>query len=651
MTCLVVETANPERLALEAMAEAWRPPPKVDYLKWAEANIVLSERESPYPGPYNRDLFGYFDEILRAFSPEDPCRIITLKKSAQLGGTVLANIFCCGSLAMVPGDFLYVHPTEGNAQRWSKQKLAPMLKNTVSLQALFPQKSRDGGDSILYKERIDGRGAIQISGANSPASLSMVTMKNQVQDDLAKWETNSAGDPEAQADSRSQAYEFAKIVKISTPLVAPGCRISKNFDDGSQELPFVPCPHCGHMQVLEWENMLAHLDEDHPERAHFTCTDPECGGVIEEHHRPKMLKQLDWRAQNPKAKRQHRSFWIWSAYSVLQTFERIARAWLKAKGDPASEQTFINDVVGQAYEAAGESPPWEELRDRAEGSDYGRGQIPAGAVILTLGIDVQADRCEWHLVGWDQDLRRYVVDYGVVPGYIGEKETQKGLDALVDQTWVNAYGHRLAPDMTAIDGNAYTAEVWGWVKRHAKHRVIMVRGARSETAPRLQLVKQEVDEKTGKPKRYSKRFYNFNSSVMKLGLYKNLRKQDASEPGYVSFPRGLDDEYFRGLTAERRVSDKNRDGFEVWRWKKDPKQANEPLDTMNQAEAAATRFGIRSLLPSIWERLAAERQTKSVNAPDTDEGMPDEVAPKAAVPPIKKSASSAFARLAKTLNG
>ncbi|WP_051645459.1 terminase gpA endonuclease subunit [Labrenzia sp. DG1229] len=394
----VALTANPERLAYDAMADAWTPPPKVDYLKWAEDNIVLSERESPYPGPYNRDLFGYFDEVLRAMSPDDPCRIVTLKKSAQLGGTVLANIFCCGSLEMVPGDFLYVHPTEGNAQRWSKQKLAPMLKNTASLRALFPQKSRDGGDSVLYKERRDGRGAIQISGANSPASLSMVTMKNQVQDDLAKWETNSAGDPEAQADSRSQAHEFAKIAKISTPMVLPGCRISRNYEDGSQEQPYVPCPHCSHMQVLEWDNMLANLEEEHPERAHFFCTDPECGGVIEEHHRPAMLKQLEWRAGNEKAKRQHRSFWIWSAYSVLQTFERIARSWLKAKGDPASEQTFMNDVVGLAYEAAGDAPPWEDLRDRAAVSEYSKGQIPAGAVFITLGIDVQGDRLEWQLV-------------------------------------------------------------------------------------------------------------------------------------------------------------------------------------------------------------------------------------------------------------
>src|SRR5690606_33120276 len=110
-----------------------------------------------------------------------------------------------------------------------------------------------------------------------------------VQDDLAKWEMNAAGDPETQADSRSQAHEFAKIFKISTPLVEPGCRITKAFEQGSQEKLYLPCPHCGHSQTLEWENFLANLDEEHPERSHFLCVAPDCGGVIEDWHRPSMF--------------------------------------------------------------------------------------------------------------------------------------------------------------------------------------------------------------------------------------------------------------------------------------------------------------------------------------------------------------------------
>jgi len=43
--------ANAERLVCEAMARALTPPPVIDYLAYAERNIVFSARESPHPGP------------------------------------------------------------------------------------------------------------------------------------------------------------------------------------------------------------------------------------------------------------------------------------------------------------------------------------------------------------------------------------------------------------------------------------------------------------------------------------------------------------------------------------------------------------------------------------------------------------------------
>lgn len=596
-------------VAHDVMADVLEPPPPIDYLKWAEDNIVFSKRESEFAGPYNRKRFRYFDEILRALSPDDPCRIVSLAKSAQLGGTVLANIFTGGSMEMDPSDFLYVHPTDDNARRWSKMKLSPMLKGTASLQRIFPQRARDGQDSVTYKERRDGRGAILISGANSPASLSQVSMNRQVQDDLAKWEMNTAGDPENQADSRSQGREFAKIFKISTPLVIPACRITKNYEDGSQEKPYVPCPHpeCGFMQVLEWENMLQSLDEDHPENAHFTC--PSCGAAIRDHHRADMVPHVEWRADNPKQKRYHRSFYLWSAYSPLQSFERIARAWLSAKGDPPKEQTFWNDVVGKAYKVLGESPPWEDLRDRAAESDYAHGTIPAGHPVLTCGVDCQGDRVEWQVVAWGTNKRRAIIEYGVFNGHISEAGCQEKLNGLLKQGFPNAYGRKISIDLLAIDGNAYTEDVWSWAGKHPAGRVIMVRGVHPETAPLIAAVKRER-KRGGKLARYSRRFFNFASSVMKMALYRNLRKLDPEQRGFIGLPRGLEDDFYRQLTAESRKPEKMKNGFTRYLWVKDANQANEGLDTHLQAEAAWARYAgpQRELMQDAWDRLFAERE-------------------------------------------
>ena len=591
-------------IAAQVLAEVFTPPPPIDYLAWAEMNVVFPERGTDFPGPYNRRLFPLLDEPLRALAPEDPCRTVTVVASAQASKTTLATIFTAGSLALDAGDILYTVATEALATKWSKTRLAPMLKQVPPLAAAFPQAQRDRLDSVFYKERADGRAAIYVGGANSENSLSAISVKRQVQDELAKWEVNDAGDPESQADDRSLAFEFAKILKISTPLVMPGCKITNSFLAGSQEKPFVPCPHCDEMQVLEWENMLACLDPSRPEDAHFTCVD--CGAAIEQHHRTAMMARVDWRAQNPAAMRHHRSFWWWAAYFPLQSWERIARTWFDAQGAADSEQTFLNQTAGRAYQAKSEAPPWEEIKARADLSVHVAGMVPASALVLFMGIDCQGDRVEWQVIGYGRNGRRDVIAYGVVPGHISEKETQTRLDDVLVQSFICDNGHRLGVERAAIDGNAYTEDVWGWARRHPHSRVIMVRGDGKDTAPSLQRVQREINPKTGKKLKYARRFYNFGTSARKMGLYRDLAKDDPLAYRYVGIPRGFSDDYFQQLTAERRVAHK-RHGSIVYRWEIDAGVRNEVLDTFLQADAAAENWGVRGTPETTWDRLEAAR--------------------------------------------
>lgn len=609
---------NAERLVLEAEAVVFAPPPPIDYEAWAVERVVFGQ-ESPFPGNYQPTRYPYFRPILAALSPEDPCREVSVCGSAQIGKTVIAQIFTGGSLDLDPGPFLYVHPTEPNAIRWSRQKWRPFQRASLR-DVLKSTTSRESGASLLYQERRDERGFIQMSGANSEASLSMVSFPRQVQDDLSKWEMNNAGDPEAQADSRSMAFRYAKVLKLSTPLVDPGCRITRDLQAGTQEHFHVPCPHCGHLHPLEWDNMLACLDEEHPEDVHFTC--PDCGSVIEERHREgfeRYLLEHDPVPYNPAARNRHRSFYIWSAYSPSVIWAQIAAAWIKAKGDPAREQTFLNDWVGRAYKAAGEAPPWEAIRDRAEETGHRRGEIPAGYPLLCLGIDVQGDWLAWHLKAFGRELRRATVDYGVIEGYVGDTLARVALNALLAKTWPDVQGKRRALDLVAIDGNAYTEDVWDWARKHPMSRqladdgrvlpgVIMVRGVASDAAPNLARVQRERG-KDGKIKRYVRRFFNVGVSPLKMALYKCLQKVDPLERGYVAYPQGLDDAFYQELCAERRSPIRNRrTGFTSYLWVKDPNQRNEVLDTEIQAEAAAIRCGWRRNTDEQWDRLEAERE-------------------------------------------
>jgi len=587
-------TVNARTLADEAICTALRPGPPVDYLRFAEDNIVFPPGE-PRPGPYDRRSFKYFDAILQALSPSDPCRIVTLCASAQIGKTILGNVFALGSVVMGRGTAMIVHPSIENAARWSRMKLSPMMHSIPAVNALFPQRQRAAADAILYKERIDGLGKLLISGANSAASLSQVTAPYILEDDLAKWEQNSAGDPELQADSRARAHSFGKIFKISTPLTLPGCKITRNFEAGSREMPYIGCVHCGHRHVLLWENF--HFEQiDNP---YFVC--PSCGGVLEQRHRQQMLDGFQWIAENPSAARTHRSFWLWSCYSVLQDWSLIAAEWQRAQGDSAGEQTFWTDTLGKAYQPEGDGRPPSELAARASKSHYARGVVPEGALILCCGVDVQIDRVEYQIVGFGEHYRKYVVDVGVIGKHISEPDCQRNLDLLVQRRWPNFRGRPVGISMTAVDAGFSCDDVLRFVHRHPPQTMIAVRGVPGDAAPLLKKV-QDRNERTGTPLKFNSWFRHAGIYGFKASLYRDLAKDDPKEKGYISFPNNLPFDYYEQLVCERRVTYKHM-GISKVRWEKPDRAANEMHDTMIYAMAAAVRFQVNWISDQGWAEL------------------------------------------------
>ena len=611
------ELANPERLVVTALADAVAPPPPIDLVEWATENVTFGT-ESEFPGPYNPELFPFFSEILEVLSPDHPAREVVLAKSAQLGGTILAMIFIGSRFDLAPGPMLYTHPTDTNAIRWGKEKWKPFERGCNALKGrLAEAKERDGSRTDRYIERKDGRGWLTVSSANSAAQLSMLSSRVQVQDDLAKWEANKAGDPEGQADSRSEGFlTSAKIFKISTPLVWPGCRITKRFKQSDQRYFHVPCPHCGSEHVLEWENFKASLERDDDcadtveeiaAGAHFTC--PHCAKPIVEGHRAWMASQGRWVKHNPASLTP--GFHIWSAYSPLTSWARIAAKWLSAKGDPEAERVFYNDTLGLAYETAGQAPPWEAIRDRAEQDGFEVGRLPPGPWILTAGIDCQKDRTEVLIRGFGPRLRRHTVEHIVIQGHVSEDETIAALDALLDQTWPDGLGNRHKLDQIAIDAGNWKSDVLGWVYRHARSRVIAVKGASSAHAPELGQPKSEWLTRRGKKVRGKRFMWPIGVSVIKAALYKHLEVTDPEARGYNSFPCGMGDEHYRQLWSEKREASRNRQGVEVWYWTK-IHERNEVLDCAVYAEAAAIRCHWKRLKEEDWALLEA----KNFAAPD-----------------------------------
>jgi len=606
--------ANARAVVLCAIALAVAPPPPVDLRAWAVENMEYPKGD-PQQGPYRADLYPMWDRPLACLSLDHPASEVTLRGSGQIGKTNLINMFIAGTMAVMPVDMLKVDPTSGAVTEWKVGKFDKLRRTVPAVADTFgtPRKN-DSGDSTSRVETADGLASLRLVSAQSPAELSATTRRVVILDDLSKFEDTDQGDPERLAITRARAFSDPKIFRGSVAGLGGECRITKSWKAGTQEQYAMPCPGCGHLHPLEWENMEPNLRPGRPDSAVFTC--PKNGCIIENKHRAGMVAAAAklgddaWISGNPNGS--HPSFHIWSVYfSLGKGWGDLVDKWFAVKGDPAGEQTFFNDELGLPYAIATTAPKHETLRDRVENAapedGYDLGTIPAGHPMLTMGADCQGDRVEATIWAFGRDARRAAVQKLVIPHHISTKAAKDQLSALMQATWRNAHGNRIALDRVAIDGGAYRDDVWDWVKRFPKSRVVMTKGASTDTGPIWK--EQKIEQKrSGKVRKFGKQSLIVNVSVLKMGFYGALAKVDPLARGFVQFARGLGDDFYRQITAEHRVSQKSGSGAEVFRWKLiDKTQPNEDLDCAVLADVCARMEGWRVMTDAQWDALESER--------------------------------------------
>ena len=629
--------ADADRLVAEALAAALRPAPPVDLVKWTEKNIIFGANE-PFPGPYSFDDFPFFRRLMDVMSPEHPARVIAIRKSAQIGGTVLGDSFLLGLLDLSPALSMCVQPTLPQGRAWVNNKIKPKLRNSPGLQRILSfDNPKDAKATELMFERIDARGGVIVTGANSAASLSQHTVKYQLQDDLAKWQNNEAGDPETQADSRSQAYEDAKIVKVSTPMEVGNCRITAAFDKGCQEHYHVPCPHCHTLQPLEWawmqRNIDAALDDGKPahEGAFFTCQG--CEQPIEERHRGWMVDPAngaDWVPHNPAAPTSFYSVHIWAAYAKLTSWQRIAEAYATARGDQAKERAFMNDTAGLPVKVSGEAPDCQALKERGDANPIARrGRVAPGHYFLFAGVDVQENRVEVGVWAFGPNLRRQPVDHIVIAGSIAGNDSadvMAQLDKVLLQSWPDFWGKPMQIRQLAIDVGYERQKVLDWVKRHPPSRVAPVVGARSDNAPAIGMAQTRQTAPDGRRVSAERIVYEVGGGALKAYLYGDLRKGDPLARGHVALGQGFALDWYEQLTAEVRSEVENKRGHKQWQWTRLKGRRNEVLDVAVYAHWAAELSGWKRTTDDAWAAVAQAMDGPADRAQSElfDESLPGE---------------------------
>jgi phage terminase large subunit GpA-like protein len=377
---------------LRSWRKGIRPDPDLTVSEWADAHRWLSSRGASEAGRYRTARAPYLREIMDALSPRHPAQRITFMKAAQVGATEAGNNWIGFVIHHAPGPMLAVLPSLDLAKRTSRGRLDPLIADSPALrERVNPARSRDAGNSMLSKEFPGG--ILVLTGANSAAGLRSMPARyiflNEV--DAYPPSADEEGDPVSLAEARTTTFSHRrKVFMVSTPTIRGLSRIEREFEASDHRRYFVPCPHCGHMQWLQFERLRWH--KGRPDTAAYHCEG--CEKPIAEHHKTRMLERGEWRATAVSADPHSIGFLISALYSPLgwKSWQQVAREWLAAQGSEAMLRVARNTLLGETWVESGEAPEWQRLAERRE--TYGGVQIPMGGLFLTAGVDVQKDRIE-----------------------------------------------------------------------------------------------------------------------------------------------------------------------------------------------------------------------------------------------------------------
>jgi phage terminase large subunit GpA-like protein len=603
---------------IAAFWQGLRPDPLLTVSEWADQRRVLSPKASAEHGQWKTSRTPYLRRPMDDLSSTSRTREVTLVFGSQMGKSEALNNWKGYVMDIAPGPALFVQPTIDLAKRYSKMRIQPMIEATPTLREKVKEsRSRDSGNTQLMKEFSGG--LLILGGANAASGLASMPIRYLGGDEIDRWpmDVDEEGNPLEIVEARTRTFGARrKHAWTSTPGRAGTSAIWRKWEDSSQNHLKLPCPHCGHRQVLEWERMR--WDEKDPGLPVKLLQPPvliceSCGEGISEDTKawwydPEVFDDDWWEPTFPE-RVQHQGYHCNALYAPLGWFswEDAVLKHVKAEDNPALMQPFVNTVLALPYNNDGEAPDWEALYNRRE--VYEIGTVPDRVVFLTCGVDVQADRLELEVVGWGPGMESWSLDYQVLAGDTAQPAVWKELTTFVRSEFGRGDGQRLPIRMVAIDSGYRSQEVYRWVRTQPASRVIAIKGVESQTSVIGTPSRVEV-LRNGKALRGGVKVWPVGTSTAKSELYGWLRRQPPEDPaeglphGWCHFPQ-YGQEWFQQLTAERLENTIDRRGYPKFEWVK-TRPRNEALDCRCYARAAAALVGA-----DRWsdERWAAEGST------------------------------------------
>lgn len=533
-------------------------------------------------------------------------------------------------VAQDPAAILFVQPTQGVAEDFSKERFAPTVEITPQLRELVePPRTRNSQNTITHKEFPGG--SLDFVGANSPTDLASRPKRIILCDEIDKYPVSagSEGDPLKLAEERASTYRAlgrAKFVRTCSPTIKGLSRIGREYAASDQRKLFVSCSHCLHDQVLTWSHVRWDREEGGghlPNTAAIACED--CGVIWSERERVAALDRLSsapgfgWRQTAPficcgekqqpsqwdgygrslckhceqrSAYNGHAGFHVSKLYSKRHRLSDIVQEFIDAAHDQELLKKWTNTALAELWEAK-YSATFDPNGLLARAEAYDGDDLPEAVRVVTGFCDVQGDRLEVQLIAWGQDEEAWPFQYTIINQDPAQPLAWQELDSLLRRAkFYTVTGRLLRIAAFGIDLQGHhTANVLAFTRQRKGRRIFACRGV---AGPKPIWPGRASRAKTGDV------IYNLGVDTAKDAIYARLNiappEPGQGKPGFIHFPvaDNFGPEYFDQLNSERRVVRK-RMGQSYIAWEQ-VRERNEALDTFVGALA------MRKSLPRVIDR-------------------------------------------------
>lgn len=463
-------------------------PPPFD--RWSEQNVYLPYGERR--GYINMDLTPWAREPVNSLNDPE-VEIEAGVYGAQLVKTTQAMCVALGTVTVLRQSVVWMWPKEAVGRSFSQSRFQPVVNSSPTLRAQKPD------DHDLFKNlelHFRTGGILNFVGSRSrvdqksrPAQVAIV---DEIEDIVAG--TEKEADPITSLKERSKTFLDRKMFLFGSCLLEDGPAWSQ-FLLGDQRHFFVPCPHCGTRQALEfrgpvwlfdpvtgnlerrgqkgdfrvwWDHDAARLGENDFDfdvvrrTACYVCAN--CGEKIHDHHKPAMLLAGRWhptcraKVYGQRSRRINSLYPLWPGTS----FANFAIEFLNSLTSTAKLQNFTNNWEAKPWTTGLDLTDKDAVNKRVGYlvTDAERG-AKVGLRSLLL-VDVQRTYLVWALFGFDDAGQVHLRDCGYTRDFASLREKDD----------------ELQPDFVAVDARYRHQEVYTAVHER-RSRWIVLRGEKN----------------------------------------------------------------------------------------------------------------------------------------------------------------------------